>query len=327
MLRISSWHSAALAAALLLAPLRVEAGDTPREKAKQPDSRKAEQREAERKLAQELADREKGRNEVRAKIAEIEHQNAKLAADSAQAEARAKEAWDKLDPRLQSLLDPDGTAAQYELVETCFNQYPAEMLANVEKAILDGAIRLTEFVAVESTWELTAKPKAKERTTALIQQLRNFPTIAPEAADAKAKPGPFQLEGSFEEATSKPTSETEERLRVLRAEVIATALRGDKSSDVEGPKLLTLLGLKDEQLAKLKTELQQEARAAQHEEIERYLKLYPAELLKYVERAYEDGKVTRLEYEVVMAVKEQVLKRACLARIKASIHDFRWGKK
>ncbi len=89
--------------------------------------------------------------------------------------------------------------------------------------------------------------------------------------------------------------------------------------------MAAIFGLKPDRLAMLQAALEKEASPAQYEEIEHFLKSRPTELLKHVEQAYRDDKVTVLEYEVVRAVKEQIDIAAAKARIKAKIQELRNG--
>jgi hypothetical protein len=73
-------------------------------------------------------------------------------------------------------------------------------------------------------------------------------------------------------------------------------------------------------------ELDKEASSAQHEAVEQALKLYPAELLKTVEDAYRDDKLTVLEAEVVREAREKIEKLAAKARTKAKIQELRAQK-
>jgi hypothetical protein len=150
----------------------------------------------------------------------------------------------------------------------------------------------------------------------------------PGSVQADSAPQPASEVGKAD-AAARPESpaDVKWRMDMLRSDLVAAALRGEPVTAAAGAKLESFFGLKPGAHGKLEAELAREAGAYAYEEIERALRLHPAELLKHVESAYEDDKVTNLEYEIVKAVKEQTEKRAAKARLKALAQEIRSGKR
>jgi hypothetical protein len=320
MLPFTSQHSPALAIILLVALPALSSADNPQ----------ATSGQAQKTTVRPPAvSKTQADIEYEAKIAELERRKAKAAGDAALATAIAEDHLKNMDPRILNLIDPVVTAAQHELVEECLKAHPTQLLDVVDKALLDGIVRLSELAVVEHHWGMSAKPKAKARTVALLQGLRDFPRSAPDKADSKSSAASFEGDGSIELAiaTGKLPSEAERQMGGLRAELVKAAIHGQALTAAERAKLESLFGVKREALATLESSLQREARAAEHEEIERHLRAHPVELRKHVENAYQDDKVTKLEYEVVKAVKEEIEIRECKKRIKALIQEVRNGNR
>jgi len=112
----------------------------------------------------------------------------------------------------------------------------------------------------------------------------------------------------------------------LRAELIRAVSRGE-SLRVAAANLETFLHLKPGTLEKTEEHLEHEVTATEYEEVENLLRQYPKDLFKPIERADSDGKITVLEYEVIKVAKDDIDRKASITRIKAQIHEFRWGKK
>ncbi len=171
MLAPSLRNSRALATVLPLALVSLAVADNPRQEIPAKGTNSAQtQRQAERAAQQAKQD---AIDELEAKMAEAKRRAAKAEAESAEAEAKLQASWNALNPKLRELLDPEITAAQYELIETYLKAHPSDFQSSVEMAFQDDVVRIIEFMGIQSTWDRVVAREAKVRTKALIEELRN----------------------------------------------------------------------------------------------------------------------------------------------------------
>jgi hypothetical protein len=239
------------------------------------------------------------------------------------AHAKTQAAWNKMDPRVRNLIDPEASARQYDLVEWYLRDESEKLLEPVMEAFRDDVVRLLEFNEIEVRWELATRRTRNARIRALIRELQDAPGGE---AVSNRNGAPPEGAGTYYIAIQRQPAQpdAEWRLGGLRAELIGSAQRGEKS---EGAKLAALFGVKPDVFAKLETDWQKEADPAHLAAIERYLRLHPAELIKHVASAYEDNKLTFFEYEMIKAGNEQVERTAAKARLNALIKELLKARK
>lgn len=178
MLCITPDHSSALGITLVFALASLASADTPRVTAppKSADSEPA-QKVVERPP---LAAKTQSDIDLEFKRAQLDRQAAKQEAEGPRLEAEHKAWWDALSPKMQDLISPEITAAQYDLVASKLKEHGWELLEVVDKACEDNIIRLLEFGTIQARWEsieidkmVREKPETKARTKELIRVFRN----------------------------------------------------------------------------------------------------------------------------------------------------------